>query len=234
MLEMPRQGGSNEYPQSMCGSKKRKIGIPLHTQVSLYKSGFKGVHITLTCSVMLLLFLQRKLLLFHRRTCHDDVKSRDFQCSHCGSCFYSKAMLQRHEKTIHMNYRPFKCETCSKTFQSRQNLQGHERSHTGEKPYKCDQCNYATALSSSLRTHKMCHTGEKPFKCDLCEFRCRIRPTLRTHMLIHTPRELVACKICGKKLKTKKILQVHMQKMHMREKINIVIYEGESDSLVDD
>ena len=52
-LEPPRRGGSNEYPQPMfceevltcihnlCfgAKKKRKIGIPLHTQVLLYKSG---------------------------------------------------------------------------------------------------------------------------------------------------------------------------------------------------
>ena len=56
-LEPPRRGGYNEYPQSMLwsknkaeavltsthnlcfGAKIRKIGIPLHTPVSLYKSG---------------------------------------------------------------------------------------------------------------------------------------------------------------------------------------------------
>ena len=37
-LEPPRRGGSNEYPQSMFWSKIRKIGIPLHTPVLLYKS----------------------------------------------------------------------------------------------------------------------------------------------------------------------------------------------------
>ena len=41
MLELPRRGGSNEYP--LCfGAKIRKIGIPLHTPVLLYKSGVPG------------------------------------------------------------------------------------------------------------------------------------------------------------------------------------------------
>ena len=31
------------------GAKIRKIGIPLHTPVLLYKSGIQGVHITRTC-----------------------------------------------------------------------------------------------------------------------------------------------------------------------------------------
>ena len=38
-LEPPRRGGSNEYPQSMFWSKNKKIGLPLHTPVLLYKSG---------------------------------------------------------------------------------------------------------------------------------------------------------------------------------------------------
>ena len=46
-LEPPRRGGSNEYPQSMFWSKNKKIGIPLHTPVLLYKSGVQGgIHYT--------------------------------------------------------------------------------------------------------------------------------------------------------------------------------------------
>ena len=66
-LEPPRRGGSNECPQYMfwiiCfivyldvldymfyilfGAKIRKIGIPLQTQVLLYKSGVQGgIHYT--------------------------------------------------------------------------------------------------------------------------------------------------------------------------------------------
>ena len=35
----PHRDGSNEYPQSMLWSKNKKIGIPLHTKVFIYKSG---------------------------------------------------------------------------------------------------------------------------------------------------------------------------------------------------
>ena len=47
-LEPPCQGGSYEYPQSMFWSKiKKKISIPLHTPVLLYKSGVQGgIHYT--------------------------------------------------------------------------------------------------------------------------------------------------------------------------------------------
>ena len=47
MLEPPHL---NEDPQSMFWSKKiRKISIPLHTPVLLYKRGLKGVYISQTC-----------------------------------------------------------------------------------------------------------------------------------------------------------------------------------------
>ena len=46
ILEPPRRGGSNEYPQSMFLSKNKKIGIPLHTPVLLYNS---VVYIIGTC-----------------------------------------------------------------------------------------------------------------------------------------------------------------------------------------
>ena len=49
MLEPPRRGGSNKYPQSMFWSKNKKIGSPLQTPVFLYKSGVKGVQIARIC-----------------------------------------------------------------------------------------------------------------------------------------------------------------------------------------
>ena len=162
--------------------------------------------------------LQRQLLLFHRRFCHNDILPRSHQCFKCGSCFYKEGALKRHENTVHTDSRPFKCDTCSKSFKSLQDLRGHERTHTGERPYKCDQCDYAGALPSSLRTHKMKHNGVKPFKCDLCEYRCRIQPTLRMHMQKHLQPQYVTCEICSKKLKTEKILKIHMQKLHSSEK----------------
>ena len=46
MLESPRRGGSNEYPQFMFWSKNKKIGIHLHTPVLLSKSGVQGgIHV---------------------------------------------------------------------------------------------------------------------------------------------------------------------------------------------
>ena len=39
MLEPPRRGGSNEYPQSMFWSKNKKNRCTLQTPVLLYKSG---------------------------------------------------------------------------------------------------------------------------------------------------------------------------------------------------
>ena len=50
MLEPPRRGGSNEYPQSMFWSKNKKNRYtPDYPQFFYIKVGFKGVHIAQTC-----------------------------------------------------------------------------------------------------------------------------------------------------------------------------------------
>ena len=50
MLEPPRQGGSNEYPQSMFWSKNKKNRYtPANPSLTYIKVGFKGVNITRTC-----------------------------------------------------------------------------------------------------------------------------------------------------------------------------------------
>ena len=46
-LEPPRRGGSNNTHNLCFGAKIRKISIPLHTPVLLYKSGvLEGTHFT--------------------------------------------------------------------------------------------------------------------------------------------------------------------------------------------
>ena len=49
-LEPPRQGSSNEYPQSMFWSKNKKNRYTPATTIFFYiKVGFKGVFIARTC-----------------------------------------------------------------------------------------------------------------------------------------------------------------------------------------
>ena len=46
-LELPRRGGSNEYPQSMFLSRNKKNNVyPFKPQFYYIKVGFKGVKIT--------------------------------------------------------------------------------------------------------------------------------------------------------------------------------------------
>ena len=49
-LELPRRGGSNEYPQSMFLSKNKKNRYtPSYPSFVGYEVGFKGVYITQAC-----------------------------------------------------------------------------------------------------------------------------------------------------------------------------------------
>ena len=50
MLEPPRQGGSNEYPQSMFWSKNKKNRYtPANPSFTYIKVGLKGVYFSRTC-----------------------------------------------------------------------------------------------------------------------------------------------------------------------------------------
>ena len=50
MLEPPRRGGSNEYPQSMFWNKnKKKRYTPVNPIFYYIKVGLKGVYISRTC-----------------------------------------------------------------------------------------------------------------------------------------------------------------------------------------
>ena len=49
MLEPPRRGGSNEYPQSMFWSKNKKNRNTPANPFFYIKVGFKGVYIAWTC-----------------------------------------------------------------------------------------------------------------------------------------------------------------------------------------
>ena len=48
-LEPPRQGGSNEYPQSMFLSRNKKNVYPCKAPFYYIKVGFKGVKIIQAC-----------------------------------------------------------------------------------------------------------------------------------------------------------------------------------------
>ena len=48
MLELPQRGSSNEYPQSIFGTKNKKIGILCKPQFCYIKVGYEGVNFSLT------------------------------------------------------------------------------------------------------------------------------------------------------------------------------------------
>ena len=52
MLEPPRQGGSNEYPQSMFWIKNKKIRYTPEFFFFIIKVEFKGVYISLCCRLI--------------------------------------------------------------------------------------------------------------------------------------------------------------------------------------
>ena len=91
LLRKHARGGSNEYPQSMFWSKIRKIGIPLHTPVLLYKSGvhlniaylyfLRWLCIARTCSIKNFQFLQLRRNVYITWTCYRNVWIKEIKTS---------------------------------------------------------------------------------------------------------------------------------------------------------
>jgi len=95
------------------------------------------------------------------------------QCPSCPRKFASKALVTRHHKYIHEDFKPFKCEICGKGFPKKFYLDTHSVVHTGEKPYTCDLCGNSYSQKSHLKTHiKKVHEGVKMKKYESRKFMC--------------------------------------------------------------
>ena len=75
----------------------------------------------------------------HLAEIHQDVESKELQCTNCDKWLGSKLKLQNHMR-IHTGERPFSCDFCPKTFFSENSLYGHRRdSHREEWEANKDQ-----------------------------------------------------------------------------------------------
>jgi len=167
-----------------------------------------------------------------------------FQCYGCPKKFVTEAIMLRHHKLSHENYRPLKCNICGKGFRGPRALEIHSVVHTGEKPYSCDQCGNAYTQRSHLRTHiRKIHEGikvvpavppgEKPYTCDQCGKSYTQKSHLRAHIRkIHEgikmkkyERSKVMCGECGKMLPSPRKLEIHIMKNHEGVKVEKIKYE---------
>jgi len=150
-----------------------------------------------------------------------------FQCRSCPRKFVTEAIMTRHHKFVHEDYKPYKCEICGKGFNNKCQLEVHSVVHTGEKPHTCDQCGNSYSQKTHLRTHiKKAHEGIKmktyvrqKVMCVECGKLLQSRAKLEAHILIvhkgikMDQNKQLACGKCDKLFSSRQSLQKH-EKIH--------------------
>ncbi|XP_066479361.1 zinc finger and BTB domain-containing protein 46 isoform X1 [Tiliqua scincoides] len=87
-----------------------------------------------------------------------------FQCPKCPASFTLKSNMDRHEKTIHFNWKKMQCPHCLKLFRDKTDLNRHLMSvHSSDRLFMCLFCGKGFGTQKNLNTHvKVCYLGCKP------------------------------------------------------------------------
>ena len=174
----------------------------------------------------------RKHLLKHVEPVNDDrhnpapkpVKEK-IVCDQCTKLVHP-ALMKRHFRVHHSDYRPFKCEEpgCKTSFFDVAKFNDHMNIHLKIKPYVCEFCNESFHYASNWRQHKLRHTEPDRFKCEICSNCFVSTKSLRLHMRLHTEVDPNAPKPfpcgfdgCDKAFQYQDRLKLHMFNVHRTE-----------------
>lgn len=107
---------------------------------------------------------------------------RGRSCPHCKKQFKKAFNLKQHIRT-HTNEKPLKCDICLKRFNDRSSMNKHVRTmHVDFKPHKCSVCDKNFASTSHLSEHMVKHTNQRRFQCEKCNKKFAFRSSLNKHM----------------------------------------------------
>ncbi|KAH3876251.1 zinc finger protein 616-like [Dreissena polymorpha] len=172
---------------------------------------------TYTCKICDKVFAAKRSLKTHMDI-HNGVKVNDKTCNVCGKSFFDVSSLNKHVKSVHMDYRPFSCTHCDLRFSDRKTLTEHIRVHTGERPFICDVCGKDFKRKGEMNYHiRKAHTDEQKFSCTECGKGFLRASKLKTHMEFKHSKLPYGCGVCRKHFQSEAHLIDHRRASHVNK-----------------
>ncbi|RZF46247.1 hypothetical protein LSTR_LSTR011279 [Laodelphax striatellus] len=170
-----------------------------------------------TCKVCNKTFAQRGHFNSHQKL-HQESRSSEHSCSHCGKVFLTRASLKVHLRT-HTGEKPFHCNECGKQFSQLRNYKYHRSVHEGTKEFAatCPECGKYFNDRGYLSSHMKIHRNRKEYGCEYCGKSFNQRVAYNMHVRIHTGVKPHVCPHCSKSFSRKMLLKQHLR-IHTGEK----------------
>ena len=88
---------------------------------------------------------------------------KPWKCTKCPAAFGIRALLNRHNSSVHERNKPFLCTECNKSFPRADSLKIHTRNvHGKQKLFSCSQCNMQFSAKQHVERHfKRIHKDAK-------------------------------------------------------------------------
>ena len=119
---------------------------------------------------------------YHVNKFHQQTKV--YKCSYCPEAFFDSLSVKKHEEK-HRGLNVFECQDCFKLFSSKALLNRHVKTvHLKEHEFACTKCDFKTFHSDSLNTHlQQVHERKRPNKCEHCDEAYFYKRDLERHYL---------------------------------------------------
>ena len=143
------------------------------------------------------------------------TEKKDFECSFCGTFYFSDHDLKSHISLVHEKAATKKrCNFCNEFFNP-MSLKRHINSkHTFSKIYSCDLCKYKTTVKQTLNQHsKSVHLGVM-YPCQKCDYKASLSMNLKRHIRSKHEGKIFQCSICKAEYTDQGNLRRHQKVSH--------------------
>ena len=171
------------------------------------------------CKKCLRNFVNATFFRNHMKT-HDEC---NFHCQLCREIFTSRADLDVHIATTHMDQTPkpkkrrvykniIHCDTCDFQAVSVSRLKEHMSTHSEVRSYACGVCDMRFKTESQCKSHMKRSHSDNTFQCDQCPKSFKTACELEVHLRFHNDIRNYKCSSCGKAFHTNQNMRVHREK----------------------